>query len=751
METSAHVYCPRCHGANRLPCDPSRIVGILRLKCRCGEVYQPRAKRLTLLAVLIGSAFAGMPLNVWKVCRRGMGTVHAWGPKDTVGVSARIEQWTRLRILVLALNLILLAYVAWNIYHPATIDPHAPILALTKFFMTGGSSNYSDDSCWSTTSSLGPNNTTHAVAGDTATMDVTSPSCVVDTASACTSIVCTGYTNTLTFNANLTVAGGVTLVAGMTIAGTSTLLITANGTLASAGKTLTGGLTLGTTSGTVTTTVTGTLTVNGLFTLGVNGCNTAVNGGAITAVGGLTGPNGSSNNGGTTVITMTGGTLTGASSWFLKQPVTIAGNVTLSGSINYAGGPFTYTSGTVTVTSSTLVINNSATTLNLSTMHLNNYTCPAGSVTVTLSSALNIDGTATFTGVHTLSGAFVTTIGTLNYSSNCTLAAGASIVVTGATTFTQTCTVFSGGTVTLASATLSTGSVLTIASSNVTVTGTTTVSVASSISGVFNWTTGGLTTTNNLTGTSTIVFGGTGTWTGAAGSLANNCTINTAGTLTLSGTILYTTGTITYTAGTVSVGTSILSIASGTLTTSGMSWANVKPTGTALTLGSAVVATGTWTLPNSAFTFSGAFNITVGTLTNVSYTATRIVTFVSGTTILINTDFTTVGGSGAVRFTWKASSSGVTAAFKLGASATQSVNHVDPTDLNASGGPEIVVPTGVFTNSVNWVNSPTPPGGPGRGANPGKGGGHHGGPKGGDVFGPSLMTVWSDTNVFGGN
>ena len=96
----------------------------------------------------------------------------------------------------------------------------------TKYFMAGGSnSNYSDDTNWSTTASAGPNNTTKGTSSDDVILDAGSPACTVDSASACKTLVCTGYTNTLTLGANLTASGNVTLVSGMTFTPSTYALI----------------------------------------------------------------------------------------------------------------------------------------------------------------------------------------------------------------------------------------------------------------------------------------------------------------------------------------------------------------------------------------------------------------------------------------------------------------------------------------------------------------------------------------------
>jgi hypothetical protein len=89
---------------------------------------------------------------------------------------------------------------------------------------------------------------------------------------------------------------------------------------------------------------------------------------------------------------------------------------------------------------------------------------------------------------------------------------------------------------------------------------------------------------NGILGTTTIIFNGTGTWTnpGAINGIKNNLTIDTLGTLTISGTVYYNTGTLTYIKGTVITTGSSLNISgtTTTLNTNGITWNNVNPAGT---------------------------------------------------------------------------------------------------------------------------------------------------------------------------
>lgn len=131
---------------------------------------------------------------------------------------------------------------------------------------------------------------------------------------------------------------------------------------------------------------------------------------------------------------------------------------------------------------------------------------------------------------------------------------------------------------------------------------------------VFNGNTlnlGGNVTINQATsGTTNFIYNGTGTWSGA-GAIRNNFTINTSGTITISGTVAYNTGTLTYTSGTVITTGSTLSIAaSTTLNISGINLNNISFSGTTtVTLLSDLNVYGVWSVINP-LTLNG-FNINI--------------------------------------------------------------------------------------------------------------------------------------------
>ncbi|MEI8350104.1 MAG: hypothetical protein WCI77_08110 [Candidatus Omnitrophota bacterium] len=80
---------------------------------------------------------------------------------------------------------------------------------------------------------------------DDVVFNASSPSCLIDATAVAKTINCTGYVQTLTAGANLTVSGNITLVSGMTFTpSTYTVTVDAVSTIASGGKTF-GAFTVG--------------------------------------------------------------------------------------------------------------------------------------------------------------------------------------------------------------------------------------------------------------------------------------------------------------------------------------------------------------------------------------------------------------------------------------------------------------------------------------------------------------------------
>ncbi len=188
---------------------------------------------------------------------------------------------------------------------------------------------------------------------------------------------------------------------------------------------------------------------------------------------------------------------------------------------------------------------------------------------------------------------------------------------------------------------------------NLTITGE--IIFSSSASATFNGNTlnigGSLTFIGNpiVSGTTSFVFNGTGTWShSSTGALRNNLTINTLGTLTISGAVYYNTGTLTYTAGTVvTTGSTLNSSVSTTFATNGINWNNVTLSGGSqtYTFSNDFTVAGTLSLSGTTATILTGSNIFITGNLSVTTTATT-----SGTTLI------TFNGTGSQ--TWSHSAIG---------------------------------------------------------------------------------------------
>ncbi len=464
----------------------------------------------------------------------------------------------------------------------------------------------------------------------------------------------TNYTNTLTMNAVLTVAGNVTLGSGMTIAGASGLTTSSTSTLTSNGKIWPNALTIGSSS---TVTLSDNWTVGsfsfGNFNSTLNG-NTLYVGGDLTFTGTV-----NATLGGTTSIVLNG---TGTWSGFalLSNPLTIntAGTITISGAVYYGGTGFVYTAGSVVTAGSTFTISGSNTLPSAITW--NNLTI--GNITLTLDGDTTLNGSLAVGNVnanlngHKLyvggdfafsGGVFATLMGTTNIvfngtgtwsssggvvSNNITINTAGTFTVSGTVYYNTGGKAYTAGTVTTVGSTLVSSAATTFNTNgmswnNVTMNGNNVTytllsdmavggnlyvggsgdGLATTVNG-FNLSVGGNLTVasggnggNPVTGTTTIVLNGTGTWSSSgSGTLRNNLTINTAGTITF-GTILYNTGTFTYTAGTVVTAGSNVTIGkiANDLPTGITTWNNLTLNG----------ASATYTLPSN-YVFNGSLSLT---------------------------------------------------------------------------------------------------------------------------------------------
>lgn len=209
-------------------------------------------------------------------------------------------------------------------------------------------------------------------AGDTAQLDATSGNVTINVASACAVVDCTGYTGTLTMDANMTTTGNVTLVSGMTFTPNTNEWYFNGGTVIPAGKTFYDVKTNNVTLSTSDIIISHDLVFDGYL------------------------------KDSSRTVTMTGGTISRYdSSAYMEASLTFAGDVTVSGVLRYRYGTITYSSGSITTAGSTLNFADGA-TLDTDGMTWNNIQHDAG--TLTLSSDLTCSGLATNGGVLTING-----------------------------------------------------------------------------------------------------------------------------------------------------------------------------------------------------------------------------------------------------------------------------------------------------------------------------------------------------------
>lgn len=213
-----------------------------------------------------------------------------------------------------------------------------------------------------------------------------------------------------------------------------------------------------------------------------------------------------------------------------------------------------------------------------------------------------------------------------------------------------------------------------------------------------------LLTTGNLNGTTNIILNGTGTWSSTGGAVRNNLEINHAGTTTVSGSVTYSDRTLKRTAGTVVTTSSTLNVGTlgaCTLDTNGITWNNVVILGgVSTTLTSLLTASSITLGASGTVTFAGAAGFTTGTLSCT--TAGRTVTLVSTNTYTV-TGALILTGSTASRITLNASTATSRAILNLsGAGVTQTVNNVNSTDMDSSGGQTIYATNSTLLRTINW-------------------------------------------------
>ena len=325
-------------------------------------------------------------------------------------------------------------------------------MAERHFVNGGGALSWSLTANWSLTEG-GAGGQAVPTAAEDVFFDAGSPACTVNTVNrVCKTFTASAYAATLTFTYNISVSGNITVGQNMGWSGAGRLIMLVAGTWTSNGATIGVNIGIGNfTSGTVTladalttsgdlllsnatsTTFSGDfhitaatcstdgsqtitlvhdVTISGLTTIS---SGTVIDGAFNWNTGGLACTSYSVT--GTATIVLTGGTWSGGAGKSVSNDLTIAGDVTVSGSVEFAasGTPtLTYVSGIVTTTGSTLKIL-SACTLDTNGMIWNNITVN-DAMTITINSLFSATGTLSLPNAAvTFDGTAGFTVGTLTH------------------------------------------------------------------------------------------------------------------------------------------------------------------------------------------------------------------------------------------------------------------------------------------------------------------------------------------------
>lgn len=438
---------------------------------------------------------------------------------------------------------------------------------------------------------------------DTVAFTATSGQLTVNVASTCIGIDFTNYVNIITFTALLTINGPVNLGAvGYTQAGASGIRVGTTATHTSGGVTWSRLWTFQGTSQTYTMsgtwTFTGTLNFSAITAMTLTGSTINTAGLTVTTTATVSGT--------TAIVFNSTGTWNHTAAGVVRNNVTIntAGTLTIGANIYYNTGTLTYTAGTVNTTTNNSTLNiSAATTINTGGMGTttnawNNVTLTVASTfIIALSSNLNITGTLIITSANTGQTLSFSGVGLFNPSGSITLnlnsVTSATFAITIPNTFTVTNLIFNCGT--------NQNGIISLNGNSINITGNLSQTNATFVV--------------VLAGTTSLNLTGTGTWstTSSGSGVRNNLTINTSGTITISGSIFYNTGVLTYTTGTVTTTGSTLFVGlSTTLSTGVLPWNNVILSGVStITLTSNLNVSGNLTTQTGAVTINGLFNVNV--------------------------------------------------------------------------------------------------------------------------------------------
>lgn len=425
-----------------------------------------------------------------------------------------------------------------------------------RYWVAGGTGNYNSTTNWSATSG-GASGASVPGAGDNIFFNAASGSgtATINIASSCANLNLTGFTGTLAFNNSLTPQGtSINLGLGTyTVTGVGYLRFAATMSITSNGTNYTGNMAI---SAPVIITLADNLTCSGTFDFTASSGTMTLNGNTLNISGSLLHSTGVITSGTTTIVFNGTGTWSHTSTGYLRNNVTIntSGTLTLGTQIRWHGNSTSliYISGTVVTTGNYFALGGTGTwngTVTTNGINWNDIGI-LGTNTITLGSNL------------TLTGILAIGTGTTSF-----VLGGNSLISTNANL-----TMGPSGTFTMPAnqtfKTLTTTGNATINTNTLTITENIVIGASAAISG-----------------TTAIIYAGTGTWTTGNSSsiINNNLTINTAGTLTITGLVYKSLGTFTYTAGTIiDTGATVIvgTVGSTTLNVSGKIWEKLLVTST---------------------------------------------------------------------------------------------------------------------------------------------------------------------------
>ena len=438
-----------------------------------------------------------------------------------------------------------------------------------KYWVAGGNGNYNSTTNWSATSG-GASGVTIPGTADDVFFDVNSGAgtAIINVTSQSRALNLTGFTGTLHFVALLYVRGNMNFgTGGYTVTGLGYLNLITLMTITSNGTTYTGDVYF---SANVVYTLADDMSCSGNVTFS-NTSTQTINGNTLFCEADLA----STSNGftqGTTNIVLNGtGTWSNNNSTGgIKNNFTIntAGTITLGVFVNYSTGTLTYVAGTVITTGSNLTCD-LATTFDTNGIIWND---------------ISTKGAMTLTSNFTLTGVLYLKAGNSSF-------------------------VLSGGNLISTNASLS----ISQNNSNLTLPADQTFKSLHA-PGYGNINNNTLTITEDISitngyvsGSSLIVYAGTGTWTALNynSTINNHFTINTLGTLTISGAV-YTRGFFIYIAGTIIDTGATVCVNTGNLDVSGVTWNKLLVNGvTTLTSDINAVTFGTYLNNPISFILAG--------------------------------------------------------------------------------------------------------------------------------------------------